>query len=406
MLKTYQLNGDTVDSLDLKALVVTQGVKVSDEIYKRFGQTHRIYPDPQACNHFVLPDSTPVHVTDTAVIMRLMEMTIEVEQPHDPELARQLQTPFALEVSADDKPVLLHKGAFVTEVTLPPASRFYEQKTSSGLPFVGNSVLLGNQYVAFQCLWPCELAKAGYACQFCYPGATMQRLVKEKKPDVPTPTPTDVAEIVRFAIVQEKAVAGVQITGGSTMNPQAECRLILEYLNEIERVVGMKNIPGEMLVFTTPPTDPSEVDALFAAGTHRIACSIEVWDENLAKVITPGKWKFTGRQRHLNALTYIAEKYGPNKACSVFIVGLEPAESLLAGAEYLAQRGVVPVTSVWIPFGRRVMGKATAPGLDYFRRVKEGLAEIYMKYKIVLPVSCPCGVCSDVWDQQIAIGMV
>ena len=229
----------------------------------------------------------------------------------------------------------------------------------------------------------------------------MQRLAKDEKPDAQTPSPHDVAEIVHFAIRQERAVAGVQITGGTTLNTQAECGLIVKYLNELDRVVGMNNIPGEVLVFTTPPTDPTEVDQVFAAGADRIACSLEVWDEDLAKTITPGKVRFTGRQRHLKTLTYIAEKYGPNKACSVFIVGLEPVESLLAGAEYLAQRGVVPATSVWIPFERPVMGNTTAPGLDYYRRVKEGLAEIYLKYGVVLPVSCPCGVCSDSWDRQL-----
>jgi len=302
--------------------------------------------------------------------------------------------------------VLSHNGEPVTEVAFPPASQFYEQQTTSGLPFLGNAVLLGNEYVAFQCLWPCDLAKAGYACQFCYAGAMMQRLAKDNKPNSPTPSPRDVAEIVRFGIQQERAATGVQITGGTTLNTQAECRLIVEYLNELDRVVGMDNIPGEVLVFTTPPTDPTEVDQVFAAGADRIACSLEVWDEDLARAITPGKVKFTGRQRHLNTLTYIAEKYGPNKACSVFIVGLEPAESLLAGAEYLAQRGVVPATSVWIPFGRPVMGNTTPPGLDYYRRVKEGLADIYRKHRIALPVSCPCGVCSDAWDQQLAVGVL
>ena len=105
-------------------------------------------------------------------------------------------------------------------------------------------LLLGNEYVAFQCLWPCDLAKAGYACQFCYAGAMMQRLARDNKPDAPTPSPCDVAEIVRFAIRQERTVAGVQITGGTTLNTQAECRLIVEYLNELDRVGRHRQHPG------------------------------------------------------------------------------------------------------------------------------------------------------------------
>ena len=105
--------------------------------------------------------------------------------------------------------------------------------------------------------------------------------------------------------------------------PEVECRVIVEYLSEIDRVVGLGNIPGEILVYTTPPRDPTEVDQVFAAGADRVACSLEVWDEELAKIITPGKAKFTGRQRHVDCLTCIANTYGSNRACMSFVVGVE-----------------------------------------------------------------------------------
>jgi hypothetical protein len=174
-------------------------------------------------------------------------------------------------------------------------------------------------------------------------------------------------------------------TRNSTMNPQAECHTIKGLLKEIDSLAGLKNIHGEVLVYTTPLTDPKEVDQLFGAGADRIACSLKVWDEELAKVITPGKMRFAGRKRFLDCLKYISKEYGPNKACSSFVVGVEPAESLLKGAEYLAAEGIVPIASVWIPFGRPVMGKSQAPGLDYYRKVKRGLLQIYVKYGIEPP---------------------
>ena len=42
-------------------------------------------------------------------------------------------------------------------------------------------------------------------------------------------------------------------------------------------------------MFMTPPTDPKMLDQVFDAGADRIACSLEVWDEKLAQIITPGK---------------------------------------------------------------------------------------------------------------------
>jgi hypothetical protein len=405
MLKQYQLNGETVDSLDLKSLVVSQGVKVSGAVYKRFSATHRIYPDPETCNCLILPDDTIVQMTDLALHMRYVKKAVLVEALRNLNHVMRLRTPFTLEVSPEGKPVLLHNNRVVTEVTFPPASDFYNQRTSSGLPFLTNAVLQGIDFLSFHCLWTCQYAKAGYACQFCYSGGAAERRGRKKKPDPSVPTPRDVAEITRYAVLEEQSAKHIQITGGSTMDPQAECRLIRSFLDEINAVVGIKNIRGEILVYTTPPTDPHEVDVLFDGGADRVACSLEVWDEGLAAIITPGKSKFTGRQRHVDCLMYIANKYGPNTACSTFVVGLEPAESYLAGAKYLAERGIVPIASIWIPFGRPVMGKMEAPGLDYYRKIKEGLAVIYEKYHIEPPGSLGLNVClcRDAWNHRSEI---
>ena len=141
------------------------------------------------------------------------------------------------------------------------------------------------------------------------------------------------------------------------------------------------------------------MDQFFQAGVDRIACSIEVWNQNLATIITPGKVKFTGRQRQLDCLDYIAQTYGPNKACSSFIVGVEPAESFLEGAECLASRGIVPIASIWIPFGRPVMGKMKTPDLTFYQKVKCGLAKIYDQYGIIPPGGKGLNVCMcrDAW---------
>jgi hypothetical protein len=67
------------------------------------------------------------------------------------------------------------------------------------------------------------------------------------------------------------------------------------------------------------------------------------------------------------------------------VVGLEPVESFLQGARELAKDGIVAMASLWVPFGRPVMGSAKAPGLEYYQRVKHGLAAIYQEFGIVPP---------------------
>ena len=59
------------------------------------------------------------------------------------------------------------------------------------------------------------------------------------------------------------------------------------------------------------------------------------------------------------------------------------------GATYLAERGVIPSASVWMPFGKPVMGSMKPPALDYYRRAKDMLGELYVKYNLE-PAGC-CG---------------
>lgn len=383
MLGKYVFEGHEIDSLDLKSLIVTRGVKVNDQVYRKFRDEFRVNPDPLTCNCLILPDGTIAQMTDIALHLRYLKQAMSIESLKQISTFFQGWKPFDLKVSESGKAVLSYGGEKVTEVSFPKKSHFYEQKTSSGLPFLGNAVLQGIDTLAYQYLWPCEIARAGYSCQFCYTGGISEQLAKKHKPEQQIPTHRDAAEIFDYAVNKEKMAEYIQITGGSTMNPQAECQIIGQLLHEIDSVAGLKNVRGEVIVFTTPPSDPKSLDQVFDAGADRIACSLEIWDDKLAQLVTPGKVKFTTRKRHVDALKYIAKEYGPNKACSTFVVGLEPVESFLEGAESLARDGIVAMASLWIPFGRPVMGSAKAPGLEYYQKVKQGLAEIYDKYGIV-----------------------
>ena len=381
MLCTYKLNGEEVDSLELKALLITGGVNVLPTVYEQFGKTRRLSApdDPAACDCLVLPDHTVVHMTNVGS-----------------------RSPFTVDVAESDRACLEYRGHFLTEVDFPPATAFYEQSTSSGRPFKGMAVLQGLDVLSFQYLWPCDYARAGHACQFCHLGNYTQQLAREGKELPPPPSPRDVAEVVDYAVRRDKAASYVQITGGSSTNPRAEVQRVAEILRAINGLTGLGNIPGEVLVYTSPPADPAVIDDVFAAGADRVACDMEVWDEKLAGRICPGKAKFAGRERFLNTLVHISEKFGPSKACSAFVVGVEPAESFLSAARYLAERGIVPIASIWLPHGRPVEGKTEAPGLDYYRRVLDGLAEIYDTHGCEPPGKTGFNVClcRDTWNHR------
>jgi DNA-binding PadR family transcriptional regulator len=386
--RPYVVAGERLDSLDLKVLLLSQGMFVQDEVYKALGARHRISADPFECSTLFLPDKTVVHIANIGPTARF-----------------QLRMVSGRSGGAGKFAQLCYDAQPVTQIGLPTASAFYRQKTSRGLPFRGMAVLQGHDVLVFPYLWPCDYAKAGQPCRFCHLGNMTQRQWAAGRHDDAGFTPRDVAEAVHFAVNVEKSARHVQLTGGSTFNTEGECDRLVETLHAIDAVAGLAKVPGEVLVYTTPPSDPAQIDQLFAAGADRVACDIELWDEKLARQVCPGKSKWTGRQRHLNTLLHIARKYGPGKALSTFVVGLEPAESFLEGAQFLAANGIVPIPSIWMPHGLPALQSPVCADVEYFRAVRRGLAAIYQKYRCQPPGDHGFNVClcRDTWNHRAEI---
>lgn len=51
----YSIDGIRLDSVDLKALVVTRGVKVSSQVYKKFGPSARLSKNPSSATACFFP---------------------------------------------------------------------------------------------------------------------------------------------------------------------------------------------------------------------------------------------------------------------------------------------------------------------------------------------------------------
>lgn len=390
-----------VDSVALKCLLVSRGVKADREVYRRFSKAFRLDVNPLMCNCIILSDGTIVQMTDMKFHLEYLNGALSWDNLKLLRYASELGTPFRLSVrrgeDGEERIALLCGGEFVDYVTLPDYTDFYKRRTASGLPFAGNAVLQGVDWVAFQCLWPCEFAAAGKPCQFCFSGGAGEALARRGKPQLPPVSVADFVEIVRYALDNTSA-RNVQITGGSTFDGRAEAAHIRAYLTAIRDEIGRERL-DDVLLYITPQEDLTLIDEYFALGASRIACSLEVWDEDLAREITPGKIEFTTRKRHLEVLEYTAKRYGAGSAFSNFIIGVEPFESLREGATYLAERGILPTASVWMPMGRPVRGSMRAPDADYYARVVELFGELYTRFGLEPSGACGLNVCveRDIW---------
>ncbi|MBX3177914.1 MAG: radical SAM protein [Candidatus Hydrogenedentes bacterium] len=378
MLSGTDTETGALDALDLKVALIQGGVQYPERVYEAVAGRARLAPpsNPFACNCLILPGEVAVHLNANP------------------------SSRYALDVDDSGDPALYRDGARVCAIRFPRASAYYEQATSSGIPYGGLAVLEGEGLLAFFYMWACEYVKTGETCNFCF-----QVRAEQMGITLPSATPDDVAEIIGWS-VEHAGVKEVQLTAGSRFATEKECAQYAAVLRAVDEKVGLDRIASEIYCYMTAPKDPEWTDRVFAAGADRVAHDLHVWDPELHARIAPGHARAVGREAQLRSLEYIAGKHGPNKAFSAFVAGLEPLESMLEGAEYLARRGIVPAFSVWMPPAGTAGADREPPGADYYRAARREFARLYRAYGLV-PPGIPSGshvsMCRDIHRNMEAI---
>ncbi|MGO9112754.1 MAG: radical SAM protein [Thermoguttaceae bacterium] len=376
MLATYDLDGQPVDSLDLKCLLIGTGMRYPARVYEAVADRARLEPpsNPYACNCIILPGDVAVHLTVNDA------------------------SPFALDLDDDGRVCLLHCGTRLTEVSFPPATKYYRQRTREGRPFGAFAVLEGTGLMAFFYMWPCEYIRTQETCEFCF-----QVRADMAGFDLPSPSDEDVAEIIGWG-VQHAGVQEVQLTAGTKFISRDECQRYTRLLGVIDRCVGLDRIPSEIYCYVTAPGDPASTDQILEAGADRVAHDLHVWDRKLHARIAPGHARRVGRDAQLRALEHIADKFGPNRALSAFVAGIEPLDSLIEGAEYLASRGIVPAMSLWMPPAGSTSAEHQPPGLDYYRQARREFARLYREHGLNPPgiaAGSHVSLCRDIYRHDV-----
>ena len=371
MTQLSEPSTQTLDILDLKTLLISTGVRYPQHVYEAVRDVARLdAPDnPFACNCFLLPGEVSVHLHSNN------------------------ESPFALDV-LDDQVCLVHNDEPLVPVEFPIDYGYNRQVTSAGNPFGALAVLEGRGTLAFFYLWKCEYIMTGETCPFCFQ-------VRADMAGMPIPTPTDdeVAEVIGWAI-EHAGVQEIQLTAGTKFSALNECERYARLLRVIDDRVGLDRIPSEIYCYVTAPRTPELIDTVLDAGASRIAHDLHVWDRELHAKFAPGHARHVGRDGQLRALEHVANKYGPNRAFSAFVAGLEPLDSMLEGAEYLASRGVVPAFSVWMPPAGSTSAEHSPPDLDYYRQARREFARLYRDYNLNPPgvdAGSNVSMCRDIY---------
>ena len=117
----YYVDGQLVDSVELKCLVVSRGLKIDREVYQKLSGQYRLYPNALTCNCFKLPDDTIVMATDLGFHLSTLSSMFSWDNLKLFKYMNDMKTDFRV-VLEEEQPMLLYKGKTVTPIKLMPGT--------------------------------------------------------------------------------------------------------------------------------------------------------------------------------------------------------------------------------------------------------------------------------------------
>jgi hypothetical protein len=236
------------------------------------------------------------------------------------------------------------------DIRIVPQPRYYTQTTASGLPMWKVGTAYGG-YIAINPATRCDFSRLALPCRFC--GAAAHAGEREASLSV-----SDVIETVRAAFA-EGAVEFVYLHVGHSEGEDAGIRFLEPYVNAIKRHFDtLVAVQGE------PPPSNRWIDRTYAMGVDALSYSIEIHDAELLRRHAGERTGQVGRERYYEALAYAATVFPSGTVWSDLIVGLEPAESTMAGVDALVAMGVLPVLSLLRPVDDPLLRDHPLPRAD------------------------------------------
>lgn len=263
--------------------------------------------------------------------------------------------PYLME-SEDDRILVVDDDARRIEVQVGELPRFYARTTGSGRPMWQVATVVGSHLL----LSPggaCGFSTRGAPCGFCREGARPGG-EREHASSI-----ADVVEVVRTAF--EEGVAESVFFNSCVYD--AEDGGIGHLTPYVEAV--RKHFDTFVAVQVHPPRSDVWIDRTYAMGVDALSYNVELFDPESLGRHCIGRMRYIGRERYLEALAYAASVFPAGTVWSDLVLGLEPAESTMAGIETLAASGVVPVLSIHRSEGDAVGADEAATVVAHLDRV-------------------------------------
>lgn len=239
------------------------------------------------------------------------------------------KTKYKLSGTLDDLKLVTLDDEFVCKVTYTNPPRWYEKNTKTNKKATEVFVEEGEKYI-HMAYSGCDYIKCNVGCKFCSCGS-----------EINTPSAEEIAEIVNFAEIEKKY--HVCLSGGTVLPLYKTTEKLKKILEKIRK--SHKDTP--IWVEMVPPSK-KEIKELVEAGATSFSFNIEIYDEELRKIICPGK-SAVSIEDYIERSVYANELLGGNKVCNTLICGIAPKETIKKGIDELTEHGIHPCILAFRP---------------------------------------------------------
>lgn len=277
-------------------------------------------------------------------------------------------------------------------VRFEPLPQWMGRTTEDGFPMASAGVSLHGDMAVINVAPGCEyfnVREGGRSlrCVFCSygaPDARSRRLGQERgRSGIPEATCRRLQETLAAAL-EESPLRHLYLVGGSMVDWHDEGERYIE----LARVVQEVNRHRVPLACGSGALPEESLRRLHGEGLVDSVCfNLEVWSEPLFARVCPGKHRFVGYRRWIEALERAVGLWGPGRVYSAIVAGIEldpeyglsaaeAARLALEGADDLCARGILPIYSLYFPVGLYAARAGWDDLRSYFEELAAGYHEI------------------------------
>lgn len=265
---------------------------------------------------------------------------------------------------------LFYFGKCITSVLIRKADVIAGKITNNGFKF-SNFIYKGQDRLRIYHRAGCCYKESSRGCKFCDLEDDHRRLTLEN--------------VINAVDEYDKLCPDIRhyLIGGGSDSFNSDFGFVCSIANYI------KNKNGKPIyLMSLPPENHGILDTLKVSGITQVAFNIEIFDRDIAKKYMPGKAEIP-LSHYIDILSYAVKLWGnTGNVRTIFIVGLEPAESLLKGINCVSKLGVSPILSLFRPISETSLGHLLPPSVEDVLDIVKKAEAICKENNVAMGPSC------------------